>query len=330
MIVDCHVHVCAFTPGNGSTSAKLRNSLPFRFMRWRLRAKGYDANTEVQIRDRLLDVINATPKLDAAVVLAFDAVHDEEGRFDEANTHLYVTNDYVMELAANHPKVLFGASVHPYRKDAVAQIERCVRNGAVLLKWLPITQNFDPSDDRCIPVYEALAHYKLPLLSHTGGEKSLPTLNPHVADPMLLVPALKRGVTVIAAHCGTRSTIWETDFVPQFMRLAQEYENCYGDTSALNLPMRSYAWDKVLRHPLVHRKLVHGSDWPIPVFPPMGQLDLATCVRLMGDSNWLRRDVAIKEHLGLAEDYWHRGATLLRIPAEKRSVPTPAERPARG
>ena len=24
------------------------------------------------------------------------------------------------------------------------------------------------------PFYEALAHYKLPLLSHTGGEKTLP------------------------------------------------------------------------------------------------------------------------------------------------------------
>jgi len=301
-------------------SARLQDSLAFRFMRWRLKLKGYDAQTEAQLRRRLLDVIEGTPKLDAAAVLAFDAVHDDEGRFDEANTHLYVTNDYVMELAGRHPKVLFGASVHPYRKDAVGEIERCIRGGAVLLKWLPITQNFDPSDDRCIPVYEALAHYKLPLLSHTGGEKSLPTLNPHVADPMLLVPALKRGVTVIAAHCGTKSAFADADFVPQFMRLAQEYENCYGDTSALNLPTRSYAWDKVLRHPAVHRKLVHGSDWPIPVFPPLGQLDLATCVRLMRDGNWIRRDVAVKERLGLAPEYWHRGATLLRIPADKRGA----------
>jgi predicted TIM-barrel fold metal-dependent hydrolase len=312
MIVDCHVHVCACTPMHGSMSARLQNSLAFRFMRWRLKLKGYDADTEAQFRRRLLDVVDGTPKLDAAVVLAFDAVHDDDGRLDEANTHFYVTNDYIMELARRHPKILFGASVHPYRKDAVAEIERCVRGGAVLLKWLPITQNFDPSDERCIPVYEALAHLRLPLLSHTGGEKSLPTLNPHVADPMLLVPALQRGVTVIAAHCGTRSAAGERDFVPHFIRLAQEYENCYGDTSALNLPTRSYAWDKVLRHPIVHRKLVHGSDWPIPVFPPLGQLDLATCVRLVRDANWLRRDVAIKERLGLPDDYWHRGATLLR------------------
>src|SRR5438874_13119055 len=106
-------------------------------------------------------------------------------------THLYVTNDYVIELAKRHRKMLFGASVHPYRKDAIAELERCVKAGAVLLKWLPIVQNFDPSDARCIPFYEALAHYKLPLLSHTGGEKSLPNLNTAVADPRLLEPALK-------------------------------------------------------------------------------------------------------------------------------------------
>src|SRR5207302_1718005 len=105
-----------------------------------------------------------TTSIDAAVILAFDAVHDREGRLDAANTHLYVTNDYVIELCRRYPgKMRFGASVHPYRKDAVAEIERCIKAGAVLLKWLPIVQNFNPSDPRCIPVYEALAHHRLPL-----------------------------------------------------------------------------------------------------------------------------------------------------------------------
>ena len=324
MIVDCHVHVSACTPGHGSMSVRLQRSLPFRFMRWRLRLKGYDASTECQLAQRLLDVIDGAGQLDAAVVLAFDAVHDRDGRLNEANTHLYVTNDYVIELARKHPKVLFGASVHPYRKDAVAEIERCVQAGAVLLKWLPIVQNFDPSDEKCIPVYEALADYRLPLLSHTGGEKSLPTLNEAVADPMLLVPALKRGVTVIAAHCGTRSSPNETDYLPQFVRLAEEYENCYGDTAALNLPTRWYAWEKLLADSLVRGKLVHGSDWPIPAFPPPGQLHLGTCLQLMGEGNWMRRDVLIKQHLGLETEYWHRAAKLLRLPpadAAARSSP---------
>lgn len=296
-------------------------------MRWRLKLKGYDARTEQQLSQRLFDLLDGASQLDAAVVLAFDAVHDGDGRLDESRTHLYVTNDYVMELAPRHPKVLFGASVHPYRKDAVAEIERCVKAGAVLLKWLPIVQDFDPSDKRCIPIYEALAHYKLPLLSHTGGEKALPVLNMAFADPVLLTEALERGVTVICAHCGTRSSPHETDFIPHFMRLARDYENCYGDTAALNLPTRSYAWDSLLGAPDIRRKLVHGSDWPIPPIPPVSRLPSSDCVLLLRDGNWIRRDRLIKQHLGLDPDYWHRAALILRWP-EGRSAPRTDRAPA--
>jgi uncharacterized protein len=167
VILDCHVHICACSPGHGWMSDRLQKSLAFRFMRWRLGIIGYDEQTERQLEAKLIETIDQTTWLDAAVVLAFDAVHDAEGRRDDANTHLYVTNDYVIELAKRHPKVLFGASVHPYRKDAVAELQRCVAAGAVLMKWLPITQGFNPADERCIPFYEAMAHHKLPLLSHT-------------------------------------------------------------------------------------------------------------------------------------------------------------------
>ena len=44
---------------------------------------------------------------------------------------------------------------------------------AVLIKWLPLTQIIDPASPKCIPLYEAMAHYGIPLLCHTGGEKTL-------------------------------------------------------------------------------------------------------------------------------------------------------------
>src|SRR4051812_31841484 len=174
MILDCHVHVSACTPGHGSMSSRLMNSIPFRFMQWRFGLHGASRQTEVDLENLLVKTIDETRQLDAAVILAFDGVHTREGIFDTHNTHLYVTNDYVIELAKRHKKMLFGASVHPYRPDAIAELERCVAAGAVLLKWLPIVQDFNPADDRCIPFYEALAHHRLPLLSHTGGEQSLP------------------------------------------------------------------------------------------------------------------------------------------------------------
>jgi len=303
-------------------SAELQGSAAFRFMRWRLKVKGYDGNAERQIAQRLTDTLNQTPELDAAVILAFDGVYDRGGQLDPALTHLHVKNDYVIELARQNPKMLFGASVNPYRSDAVKELERCIEAGAVLLKWLPVTQDFNPADEKCFPIYEVLAHHKLPLLCHTGGEKSLPVLDAGVADPALLEPALERGVTVIAAHCGTRSSGNEPDYVPTFVRMAKEYEHCYGDTAALNLPTRSYAWDTLLNDPAVHAKLVHGSDWPIPAFPPVTQLAWSDTVRLFWDANWMRRDVHIKQRLGLGEDYWRRAATILRMPSTPQGTPT--------
>src|SRR5262249_17280449 len=140
--------------------------------------------------------------------------------------------------------------------------------GAVLLKWLPIVQDFDPSDPRCFPFYEALAHHRLPLLAHTGGELTLPHLHRPRAHPRPPIPALKRGPTLIAAPCATRGSPLETGFLSAFVRMCHEYETLYGDPGALNLPSRSYAYDRILSDPLVRSRLVHGSDWPIISMPP--------------------------------------------------------------
>src|SRR5262249_43889823 len=248
MIVDCHVHAVADTPGHGRVSPKLRKSIPFRFARWRLGVKADRGEAlEREAEAKLAETVAGAGQLDAVVVLALDAVYDGAGRLDEANTHLYVSNDYAAELAGRHPKLLFGASVHPHRKDAVDELERCVGRRAVLLKWLPVVQNFSPADPRCFPLYDVLARHRLPLLCHTGGEQALPNLNKEAADPTLLLPALERGVTVIAAHCGTRSRRFEKSYLGAFVRLAREHANCYGDTAALNMPSRSYAYDTVLK-----------------------------------------------------------------------------------
>src|SRR4051794_40867008 len=116
MVIDCHVHVSATSPPHGIMSDKLLKSLPFKFMKWRLRldpaGPAFDAELE-SLMDRL---IGQTEGLDAAVVLTFDAVYDHDGHIDIPNTHLYAKNDYVVELCTRHPKhMLLGASIHPYR-----------------------------------------------------------------------------------------------------------------------------------------------------------------------------------------------------------------------
>ncbi len=318
--IDVHVHISATTPPAGTMSRRLMNSVPFRFMRLKLGVRGDDVAAQQQIAAALARAVSDTPELDAVVTLAFDAVYDLDGTPRPEKTDLFVANDYVRDLAAGNPQLLFGASVHPYRRDAIAELERCVRGGAVLMKWLPIVQDFDPSHPKCIEFFEALAHHKLPLLSHTGAENALPNHAPHTASPELLRTALQRGVTVIMAHCGSRLWPWETDHTAAFMKLAREFENCFGDTSALNLPLRRRSLMRCLADPIVRTKLVHGSDWPILAVPSAFQIGPGRAIRTWREPNWLRRDVLIKQSLDFDPGYWTRASKILR--------PAPATNPA--
>lgn len=313
MLLDLHVHVSAFLPGHGSVSPRAERSLPFRYMRRQLRVpSGGGEAAEAAVAERLFAAFDGAAEVDAAVVLAFDAVYDEDGRRDDDATHLWVANDYVRDLAARHPKVRYGASVHPYRRDAVAEVEQCARDGAVLLKWLPITQRFDPSDRRCFPVYEAMAALGLPLLSHTGWEHTLPRLQPTAADPRLLVPALERGVTVIAAHCGSGRVPGGVDHLDDFIRLTHEHERLYGDTAGMSLPNRWYAFDRLLADPVARTRLVHGSDWPVPAFPDPRVVGLRATRELLREKNQLRRDVRVKRAMGMTDGgYWARASEVL-------------------
>ena len=105
MIIDCHVHVCATTPGHGCVSPRLMRSLSFRFMRWRLGLPNDNGPVgERAVEAKLAETVAGTELVDAAVVLAFDGVYDRDGNRDADNTHLYVTNDYVWELVRRHPR----------------------------------------------------------------------------------------------------------------------------------------------------------------------------------------------------------------------------------
>src|SRR4051794_23197654 len=102
MIIDCHVHISATTPPHGMMSRTLLKSTAFKFMRWRLGLDPAGPLFDSELETLIAGLIGETVGLDAAVMLAFDAVHDREGRLDQPNTHLYVTNGYAMEMCRRH------------------------------------------------------------------------------------------------------------------------------------------------------------------------------------------------------------------------------------
>jgi hypothetical protein len=144
-----------------------------------------------QVRDASLRALTeeaiAGSHVGHVVCLALDPVYDLEGNPHPDESHLWVANEYVLDLQKALPdKVLLGASVHPYDLNFKQRVQAYVDEGAVLLKWLPSAQRIDLSDVKVRQALEFLttARYgrPLPLLLHVGPEYAIPPVDPCTAS----------------------------------------------------------------------------------------------------------------------------------------------------
>jgi hypothetical protein len=290
--------------------------------------------------------------MDAVVLLAHERVHDPDGTPREDLGSMFVPNDVVLGLAKQFPEFLPGVSIHPARRDALDELNRCLEAGAVLMKCLPNCQNIDFSDTRYRSFWERMAESGLPLLAHTGGEHTVPVINAALADPRLLRFPLECGVTVIAAHCATSSGAFDRDHFDAWVAMLGEFPNLYGDISAMvslnrcghlrdclprNIDFQSVrpaelnsaetkrATDNMFvgrtgQSPMfrdeIAPRILHGSDFPVPVLGHrmwlQGWIDRATFKRCQSIANPLERDWDFKRALGFDDEIATRVTGLLR------------------
>jgi len=316
-VIDGHTHICGMGQGGTgcSISRSLLGSLAFRYLRWKLGlgAFGIPENLDERVRQRLFSDLEAAPSVDYVVLYGHDKVYGPDGRVREELTQMHTPNDYVLRLSREHPKILPGVSIHPDRPDALDELERCAEAGAALVKWLPNSQGMDPADKRHRAFYGAMARLGLPLVAHTGGEHTVAIAWPEYTDPARLELALDSGVTVIAAHSGTKSGLVDPDFYGTFAALARRYPRCYGDTAAFGTPGRMRHVPRLKADPEVLAKTVHGSDYPIPVSAWWGirQIPLGSVRRINAIPSILERDVQIKRAVGMPEAHFRTLAGLL-------------------
>jgi predicted TIM-barrel fold metal-dependent hydrolase len=318
MIWDIHVHVAGVEKRNGNfLSPEFRRSLACRLFMRRL---GWTTNTlneedgDERIAQFIINQVN-TSCVDRAVLLAFDAAYREDGTRDAERTLMVADNDFVAGLAMASEKTLFGASIHPYRSDALEELERCIEKGACLVKWLPSAQNIQPDHPRCFPFYDCLARHKVPLLSHTGGEHTLKAFPNPLSDPRRLVPALERGVTVIAAHCGTSLFLHEKSYFRIWQEMTLRYKDFYGDISAFGVITRIWRLGTLLRTPKLAAKCVFGSDFPVPPWPLscVGKISLKKMLEIKRTQNFFDQSVALVNAAGVTDDIFSRAGELLRL-----------------
>ena len=316
--IDMHVHIVG--NGTGGTGCWLRLDFWHRpLANFMLRHAGLPAHAMKGDLDRLfverLAQMVRESSLGAVVILAHDNVYDDQGKIMADAGSFYVPNDYVLRLARQNPRFLPAVSIHPARPDALEELDRCLAGGAVMMKCLPNCQNIACNDRRYTRFWERMAAAGLPLLAHTGGEHTVPVVRKEFSDPRTLELPLKCGVTVIAAHCGTKSGPVDPDYFPVFVEMTARYPKLYGDNSAFNVPIRGRHIPECLVEPLAAR-LLHGSDFPVPVLGHWSWLkgfvdweQFRRCERL---TNVLEKDYQLKLAMGFPAETFTRIHQLLR------------------
>ena len=322
-LIDIHCHTAGIGAGGSGcfVSRRLQRSFRYRFY---LKAFGVteqelQADGDGLIIQRISRTLARSRRVSAAVILAMDGVVDNDGELDETGTEIYIPNEFVAGEVRRYSNLLFGASVNPFRRDALRRLEEAAGDGAVLLKWLPSIQHIDPSNQNLVPFYLRLRELGLPLLSHTGSEHSFTRARNELGDPERLRLPLSLGVTVIAAHAaGSGRNQGEANYRRLF-RLC-EYPNFHVDISALTQLNRPGQLMRLLHCRALHGRLLYGTDMPLvnsclvsPFAFPL-RLSLWRMLAISRIHNPWDRDLALKEALGLKYEMLADTKNILKMP----------------
>ncbi|MEX2482513.1 MAG: amidohydrolase family protein [Gammaproteobacteria bacterium] len=324
-VVDIHVHIAGL--GTGCAECFVSDDLvgSYKFA-WYLGAFGtsaaeMEARGDVIVIEHLLERMRASRWVKRAVVLALDGVIGADGEFDRPATQVYVPNEYVRNLARRHDEILFGASINPYRSDALARLDQVKREGAVLVKWIPAIMAIDPADAALDTFYARLVALRLPLLVHVGAENAFRGADDRLGDPLRLLRALEAGVTVIAAHLATTGKNGGEENFARLLPLFERYPNLYTDQSSLTQINKLGYLVRALAYPGVPSRLLHGSDWPLQFFPlvhpywHIGRAPLAGLRYAATLENPFDRDIATKAAMGVPAAAFTRSGRVLGIDA---------------
>jgi predicted TIM-barrel fold metal-dependent hydrolase len=314
--LDLHVHL--FGMGDGGTGCRMSQSitegLAFKFLVFALRLREKGKTLDERYEEVLVEQVQGSG-LTRAAILAQDAVYDRHGEPDWDRTSFYVPNDYVFDVVARHAAEMVPCpSINPNRADALEELARCHERGARSFKIHPPTQGVDVSDAKHSKFFQRSADLEMAVLVHTGHEHSAPVIDKHLASPSKLRLALDQGCTVIACHAGSGRPGDVPDQLPEFLDLLRRYANLWGDTAVLGAAGRVRDFIRLLDEPLVGERLLHGSDFPFPPAPAAfaARIGDEAARRIDAEKNWLKRDLDLKEALGVGMASARRAHAIVR------------------
>jgi predicted TIM-barrel fold metal-dependent hydrolase len=289
-LVDYHVHIVGLgTDGSGAfISPRTKNWLSLERWKYLVYASASGIkNAEQFDREyvtRLVRLARGMPRHGKYRILAFDKHYKPDGTVDLGKTNFYIPNEYIFRLTEQYPDILLPAiSIHPYRRDALAELEKWARIGVKFVKWLPNAMGIDPSSSLADPFYRKMKEHGMILLSHTGEEQAVEAgqEDQRLGNPLLLRRALDQGVRVIMAHTASLGSCEDLDDAgnrgaarrgPTCFDLAlrllgeTKYEGLlFAEISAmLQFNRMPGPFATLLKRQDLQPRIVNGSDYPLP------------------------------------------------------------------
>lgn len=287
-LVDYHVHIVGL--GAGGTGAFVHPDMdsvlhPINLFKYEIykSASGIqdEERADREYVERLVALARAMPVVPRLSIMAFDKNHDSAGSPDLDHTEFFIPNEYVFGLADEFPDVFQPVmSVHPYRADAVEELDRWAKRGGRFVKWLPNAMNIDPASERVDGYYAKMKEHGLILISHAGEEQAVDAEEAQeLGNPLRLRRALQAGVRVVVAHCASLGQSKDLDAddpeaadpvssFDLFLRMMREpaWEGrLFGEISAtLQFNRLPGPIQALLTTPELHGRLINGSDYPLP------------------------------------------------------------------
>ena len=325
--LDMHVHTAGIGVGGSGAfvNEAMRSSYKFPIYLYALGVsmEEIEEQGDVVVLRNISRQIDESRRVARAVVLAMDGVVNARGELDVDQTQIYVPNSFLMRELPRFENLEFGASVNPYRLDAVDRLERVADRGALLVKWIPNIMQIDPADEAIIPFYRKLVELDMPLLTHTGQERSFAHARDELGDPDRLRLPLSLGVRVMAAHIGSTGM---NDGISNYERLnamIETFPNLAVGISSLTQFNRRNSLAHALTREELNERMYYGTDWPLQFFPLVSPLFHLNHIgwrearSIVAIDNVWDRDVALKEAMGVPTVVFERtSAYFSRRPDE--------------
>jgi len=283
-LVDFHTHILAIGTSvrDAFVNPKMRSGVNLERLKFLIYVSAVgvknidDADREYVAR--LIRLARGVRRQGKYRILAFDKHYNQDGSVNLAKTSMYIPNQYVVDLARQYPEIFLPViSVHPYRPDAIQELDSWAKAGVKYVKWLPNAMGMDPASKLVEPFYRKMKEHNMILLSHAGEEQAVEADEDQgLGNPLRLRKPLDMGIRVIIAHAASLGTCDDldrreakkADCFDLFLRLMDETKYAglvFGEISGmLQFNRMPVPFSTLLKRQDLHSRLVNGSDYPLP------------------------------------------------------------------